>query len=160
MTFGLRQRHYVEREHCGVTANLFTRRGVVDVVGPFNAALRSRGDVEWGKRVWAAGYPQAYCAAAVVRHPARRSLRELVHKARRVLGGRIDVGELATDAGSRARRWSRALLPPLDIKPMVDEVRRSHGRAAAARFYGAVYLARLAALVEDMRLALGGSSRR
>ena len=81
------QQEYVERWHFGATANIFTTAAVIKVVGPFNAAMTSGGDSEWGRRVHAAGYRQMYSAATRVRHPARSSLRALIAKRRRLAGG-------------------------------------------------------------------------
>jgi glycosyltransferase involved in cell wall biosynthesis len=43
------QHKYIERDHYGATANLFTRRDVFDVVGRFSDGLTSGGDREWGQ---------------------------------------------------------------------------------------------------------------
>lgn len=87
LAVAFRQQEYVERKHFGATANVFTTAAVIDAVGPFNAAIRSGGDSEWGQRVYAAGYRQTYAAEACVRHPARSSLRALIQKRRRLAGG-------------------------------------------------------------------------
>ena len=81
------QEEYVERLHFGATANVFTTAEVIRSVGPFNTAMKSGGDCEWGQRVHAAGYRQMYSAEARVLHPARPSLRALVDKRRRLAGG-------------------------------------------------------------------------
>lgn len=160
LQFGLAQKTTLERDHYGLTANLFTRRTVVDQVGPFDPSLRSNGDREWGTRVWAAGYPMRYAESSVVRHPARRSLRELARKARRVVGGRIDIGLLPMSLLRRVRRWLRLALPPRGIGSQSAAVRGTYGRGAAVRFYWTVYAIRLTSLAEELRLALGGTSRR
>ncbi len=77
----------VERFYFSPTANLFTFRHVFDRVGPFNAALPSAGDSDWGQRVHAAGYRLVYAEDVVVRHPARGSTEELRLKAARVAVG-------------------------------------------------------------------------
>jgi glycosyltransferase involved in cell wall biosynthesis len=81
------QRAYVERDHYGATANLFTRRDVFARVGDFCAGLTSGGDREWGQRVYAAGLPLIYADEVRVQHPARRSFGELARKIVRVTGG-------------------------------------------------------------------------
>lgn len=81
------QEHFVARFGFGVTANLLVRRPVFDAVGPFDPTLRSGGDAEWGERATAAGHPPAYRPEVLVRHPARRSLAELVEKTRRTTRG-------------------------------------------------------------------------
>jgi glycosyltransferase involved in cell wall biosynthesis len=80
---GFPQEKYVVEFHFGATANVFTSASVIRIVGPFNPNLRSGGDLEWGERVHRAGYAQIYAPAAVVTHPARASLRDLVYKRRR-----------------------------------------------------------------------------
>jgi glycosyltransferase involved in cell wall biosynthesis len=86
-----RQRHHVEVDHFGETANVFTSTEVLERVGPFDAGLKARGDVVWGRRVHAAGYQVIYSELACVRHPTP-SLRELCTKVIRQTGGTYDVG--------------------------------------------------------------------
>lgn len=107
------QQEYV-RAGYGVTANLFVARAVFDAVGPFDAALVSGGDLEWGQRARAAGFPVHYADDAVVSHPARRTWDSLRAKKRRVIDG-----EWQRTRGSSKGRWRwRAkllwsLLPPV-----------------------------------------------
>lgn len=159
MTYALRQRDYLEKQHFGATANLFTRRPVIAAVGPFDAALKSRGDYEWGRRVHAAGHGQVYAPEVVVRHPARGTLRAMAAKARRQRGGLVAVGDISPAWGNRLWRWANHLLP---IKPGADvrAAARRFGRLAALRFYGAIYYRRLVVMAEEVRLALGGKARR
>lgn len=81
---------YIERNHFAATANMVTRRAVIERVGPFNAALKSGGDAEFGGRVHAGGVRQAYLASAQVDHPARGTAQELFRKVRRTVGGDRD----------------------------------------------------------------------
>ena len=106
---GFRQQEYVDRWRFGATANLFTRASVFDRVGPFDERLRSLGDREWGRRVFDQGFTQRYADAARVRHPARRSVRALLRRARRMTGGYFAM---------RAVRHALARSPP---------PRRTHG---------------------------------
>lgn len=85
------QQDYIREGHYSVTANLFTHRRVLEDVGPFNASLKSSGDMEWGRRVHRAGYNQRYCAEAIVEHPARQTLREVCRKEARVFGGQYEL---------------------------------------------------------------------
>jgi glycosyltransferase involved in cell wall biosynthesis len=80
-----------QQKHFGVTANLFSTRETFERVGPFDTKLKSGGDKEWGQRAFAHGVPVAYCDAAVVRHPARRSLKELCQKRARQTGGLLTL---------------------------------------------------------------------
>jgi glycosyltransferase involved in cell wall biosynthesis len=79
---------HLERRNYSLTANLFAHARVFESVGLFDAELFSGGDVEWGQRVHAANIGQAYGENVVVRHPARRSLREIRAKCVRTTGGR------------------------------------------------------------------------
>ncbi len=90
-TRGFLQQKYVEVDRYGATANLFTWQAVFGKVGLFNDALRSYGDVEWGRRVDRSGYQLAYCDKIAVRHPARHTWRELYCRISRVTGGLRDL---------------------------------------------------------------------
>jgi GT2 family glycosyltransferase len=81
------QRRYVQQWRFAATANAFTYRSVFDHVGLFDATLSSGADLEWGQRIFGAGYTQIYAATARVTHPARATLSELSAKHRRVIGG-------------------------------------------------------------------------
>ncbi len=70
-----------------VTANLFTFREVFEQVGFFAAIPISGGDRNWGQRVAAAGYDLVYGHDVCIRHPARRTLRQLYQKTVRVVKG-------------------------------------------------------------------------
>lgn len=69
------------------TANMFTRRRVMDHVGMFDTNLKSGGDRNWGERVAAAGYNLKFISEAVVRHPARSTFSEIRKRNIRVHGG-------------------------------------------------------------------------
>lgn len=92
------QQRYVERDRFGATANLFVRREVVDGIGPFDATLRSGGDREFCNRAIDAGFVIVYDDAVVVRHPARRTLRELRRKQRRTSRGLFVSGAMTPTA--------------------------------------------------------------
>lgn len=85
------QQRNVTKDHFGVTANLFTYATVLTAVGPFDPLLQSGGDFEWGQRVYRAGYEQLYADEAVVRHPARRTVGQLVKKVVRTTSGGYDL---------------------------------------------------------------------
>lgn len=82
---GFAQKKFVTEQHYSVTANLFTFRRRFDEVGPFSH-VKSGGDREWCQRVVAAGYPLVYAPRAVVAHPARASLREMLEREMRFTG--------------------------------------------------------------------------
>ena len=112
------QQRYVERDHYGATANLFTRREVFDLVGSFDASLTSGGDREWGQRVYAAGLELIYADEVRVRHPARRSFGELAHKITRVTNG---IERLRARRGGALPALTKALAK--DLLPPARKIR-------------------------------------
>jgi glycosyltransferase involved in cell wall biosynthesis len=103
------QEHYLRDLHFSATANAFTTRAVVERVGRFSQSLKSGGDREFGERVWAAGLPLVYAPRAIMRHPARRELGELLRKAERTTRGDYQRQQLQQpwSLGRRALEWSR-----------------------------------------------------
>ncbi len=77
----LKQERFVEQGRWAAFANLFTSRQVIERVGWINPALLTCGENEWCRRVDLAGYAVAYASGAVVRHPARTSVRQLCRRA-------------------------------------------------------------------------------
>lgn len=84
------QEYYIKVRSFAATANAFTRRSVIEAVGPFNGVLRSGGDGEWGARVGQAGFELRYAPDALVDHPARANSQEILRKLRRTVGGERD----------------------------------------------------------------------
>lgn len=91
LAVGFSQQLYVEQKHYAVTANLFTTPHVFARVGTFDPTLKSGGDKEWGTRAHGKGVPLFYDENTVVRHPARYSMHELLHKRARVMGGHLSL---------------------------------------------------------------------
>ncbi|WP_126174623.1 glycosyltransferase family 2 protein [Altericroceibacterium xinjiangense] len=102
------QETYIREGLYAATANMFTKRSVMDRVGSFNGQLRSGGDTEWGQRTAAAGYRLVYAPDAVVDHPAR-SHDEILRKLRRTVGGARDRWPGWAET---MRFAARHLLPP------------------------------------------------
>lgn len=95
------QEKYVQERQFGVTANLFTRRSVLEQVGCFKSTLKSGGDREWGLRVSKAGYQLIYSQGVCVKHPARKSWSELHTKIVRQTSGMLDVASLNQKSDDR-----------------------------------------------------------
>ncbi|MCT7956193.1 glycosyltransferase [Laspinema palackyanum] len=89
--FFLQQEYYLEYQQFAATANVFTYKQVFEQVGLFNSMLKSGGDREWGKRVFAAGYTQSFAADAAICHPARDSVQKLQRKVTRVARATYDL---------------------------------------------------------------------
>lgn len=118
----------------GATANLLVRRRAFDIVGVFDPALRSGGDREWGRKAAEAGLLSVYAASAVVQHPARRTVGELIEKLDRVIRGqwqahgglRWAARSARTHVALAVKAWGRAMrrLPtdPLDALAVMGVV--------------------------------------
>lgn len=155
LLFGMQQQHYVQAGGFGITANLWVPRRLLEQIGPFNAALKSGGDREFCLRARHQGWPLLYAAGCVVEHPARCS-EQLVAKARRLVGGRLDR------AGQDPALRLLALL--LHLKPMLREVliamRAPMACQDKARLLTLVLRLRLVAVAEWWRLCFGGGVSR
>jgi GT2 family glycosyltransferase len=105
MRRGFPQRHYIEDLNFAATANMFTRRSVFHAVGRFDGELESGGDREFGERVAAAGYRQVFAPEALVRHPARSQLRDLIQKTVRTTRGDFQRRENRGEFDRTRRLW-------------------------------------------------------
>lgn len=85
------QRKRVEESYGVVTANMVTRRELFEQVGPFDDSLMSGADAVWSARAAECGYKVKYVDEAIVVHPARTKLSEVLRQARRRAGGVIDM---------------------------------------------------------------------
>ena len=114
----LDQQHYVEGLGYAATVNLAVRRTVVERLR-FDEALRSGGDFEFGRRCEEAGFAIAYAADAVVRHPTRRTARELLKKIDRVARGAstLQARGLAAQARRKSRPSVRAAAEARRLEP-------------------------------------------
>jgi glycosyltransferase involved in cell wall biosynthesis len=150
----LDQERFVRHYHFAATANMFTTREVFERVGNFNPALLSGGDLEWGRRAWACGIEQVFCADVVVRHPARADWKSLVAKTRRIAGGHYGLNRqarrplpatihttLQIAVASLRRSWRDPRLPTLGCRLQVLTIDA---------------VLRLIQLGEVLRLGLGG----
>jgi hypothetical protein len=80
----LRQEHYVTSAGFAATCNLAVRRGVLDVVRFDPRRLFYSEDMDFCHRATDAGFTLRYTPNAVVQHPARRTARAVLRKARGV----------------------------------------------------------------------------
>lgn len=148
--FFLRQDSYVAQGF-GATANVITRRKIIDQVGPFDASMMSGGDKEWTMRAVSAGHRLVYGADIRVGHPARDKLSAVLKKARRLAGG---IHAKKINAGKRF------IIPQFDrLIPSVRIARKIHaiddvGFWDGMGVWGIHYLSRVTMLFEQIRLLL------
>lgn len=82
------QKGYVANRNC-VTANWFSYKTIMEEFGYFNSNLKSNGDAELSRKI-ANKYPIIFDENAIVYHPARYSMEEIIIKYHRVIGGIYD----------------------------------------------------------------------
>jgi glycosyltransferase involved in cell wall biosynthesis len=76
---------YAKNGRC-ITANWFSYTNVINNYGPFNAELKSGGDMGLSFKI-SKHLKIIYSEDVIINHPARNSLREIIKKYVRVLGG-------------------------------------------------------------------------
>jgi len=84
--FAFQQEKAINKIGYSVTANLIVRKSRFLEVGYFNDKLYSGGDHEWNMRANKKGLSLIYTPDVIVNHPARKTIRELEKKVRRVMG--------------------------------------------------------------------------
>jgi glycosyltransferase involved in cell wall biosynthesis len=88
--FAFDQEANIASGHC-VTANWLCRKADLAGVGGFAEGLLSGGDVECARRFAAAGYAISYDPDMRIAHPIRTTIRQLVSKHRRIVGGQATL---------------------------------------------------------------------
>jgi glycosyltransferase involved in cell wall biosynthesis len=139
----------------GATANIFTFKKVFERVGNFNSALKSNGDLEWGRRVFESGYQQVYAEDVCVAHPARSDWNQLYKRTIRLAGGIYDRGERAF-----IREIIFHLTPPLRF--VVNAARNPHLKNWQQKLQAiaVMFFTRYITAWELCRLKMGGISAR
>lgn len=156
-----RQKDYLEMHQFGATVNLFSSKRVFEKVGLFDANLKSRGDLEWGQRVANSGFELVYNDEAIVRHPARRSLRELFWRNVRLAGGRIDQRRQSKLPLISPRYLLNLLLPPLkEIITTLFLDNRINKLQHKVSLLGILLFVHYVSFLETLRVLIGGKSIR
>jgi GT2 family glycosyltransferase len=163
LIYAFGQAGYVARG-AAATANLFVARRHFEQVGVFDGRLRSGGDFEWNRRATRAGIPIHFSPEAVVRHPARSSLDELLRKDARVWSGKLEFRDYP-GAVLLLVALQRGLIAPLLAGPRI--VLGRHPALAGVRLRRRVrfalwlHLARWRMLVQRLSImarSTGGSA--
>lgn len=84
LAFAFPTKDNINSHHFMPTCNMFTTRKVFDQVGLFDPDLKTPGDEEWGQRVYSHNLPLIYDETVAIRHPARRSLKAISKKTKRI----------------------------------------------------------------------------
>jgi glycosyltransferase involved in cell wall biosynthesis len=89
---GFDQERTVRRAGFGVTANLWIAQAFFHQLGGFHRKTRSGGDRDLCHRAVAQAGALVFAPDALVRHPAR-GWDQLIHKQRRIVGGRLSLAD-------------------------------------------------------------------
>lgn len=161
------QRQLLAQYQGAATANVFTFKAVMDAVGPFNTALRSHGDLEWGHRVYLAGYAQFLADDTCVAHPARYTFDQLRTRTLRLAGGafgRAMEEAPANNAFARHSAFARLLvgdlLPPVNFALSSLKDARLHGWREKLTVVLVLCWVRYHSALEKVRLRLGHEPER
>lgn len=166
IVMGFPQEEFIKQSKGGMTANVFTRKSVIDTVGNFCAQLKSQGDLEWGVRVFDAGFEQVYADDVCVKHPTRKTFSSLRRRTRRLAGGIYDryiVQE--PSAWKRNKRFVKLLADDLllcvagSAKKVLGDQRLGN-MTTRLRVLGVVYMMNAISAYEKIRLKLGGKTER
>ena len=163
MVFGFNQEKSITTAGYAVTANLFAPRESFEVVGDFNTKLLSGGDGEWCCRAGDAGIPIHYCPTAIVKHPARDSLKARLEKRRRVVGGRIARNrESKRSPFAYIRVVLGTLFPDFTAMGLARRRLRARGYGFGAwlKVVSVLTVMHYAGVLEIVRVRLGDSPKR
>ena len=158
------QQKLLEEHKGGATANVFTFKHVIEQVGVFDPNMKSNGDLEWGKRVYLAGYQQIYADDTCVEHPARSSLAQLYQRTIRLAGGLYDL-KIKKEPSSLKRNITfvknlvQNLIPPLNFvaNAFLDSRLKSIEKI---KISSVMFFVRYVTLWELIRIKLGRASAR
>lgn len=141
--FAFNNQRYVERLGFSVTANLFAKRTVYDAIAGFQVGIPE--DVDWCRRARQAGFRLSYAPRAVVDHPARHDMQELISKWQRLTAEAF--GDLRMNGGTLwiwITKSAAVLVSPIFDATKVMTTRRLTG--IAPRLAATVVLFRIRAL--------------
>jgi len=163
----LNQQKYVKDGNFGATANMFTFAQRFQEVGLFNSSLNSGGDKEWGGRISLLGLEAIFAEDAVVKHPARSSVRQLQNKCLRVVGGLYYLDRIGS-VDEQARPRNKELIQEVfhRLKPPVSYLRwrlsdsRLKGIGQKLTFIFITVYMDYSIAWEIIRLRLGGTAKR
>jgi GT2 family glycosyltransferase len=159
--YAFNQDLYVNQDGTGVTGNMFSYRHVFDKVGLFKENLLSGGDYEWSIRARDAGFRIKYVDDAVINHPARHNITELINKAKRVGGGQAGFDK----SGSKSKfksiiNFIYDLRPPIKSIQLIQKKGKDlHLAEKVLVFYIRYYLSVITAR-EKFMVNLGKAAQR
>lgn len=156
--FAFKQAEVAKNMGSAVTGNMFARKKVFDAVGLFNESLFSGGDHEWARRAQAKGFAIVYAEDVTIYHPARKSLQELLKKAKRVGGGAANL--LSGKRAAAIKEYIGSFKPSFYAWYMI----RNYGKGMSFVQKGKVFILRAYIMnvtnLEKLKVAFGKQPNR
>lgn len=159
LIYGFSQEDCVTRQHFAVTANLMATREAFNRVGPFEERLTSGGDMEWGQKAHDMGVRMAFAPNALVRHPARATIKSIHDRQRRFIGG-VWLSDVRQRSGSHFSRFVKGLVPPVNTAITVLKHPAMRQYRCRLGVFWILYSLKWINFFEGLRLALGGAPLR
>lgn len=157
MFFGINQEKFINELGFSATANLFIPRTVIKNAGGFNPNLKSSGDKEWCLRAQKMGYKLIYSESAVVRHPARDTMQQVLKKVRRKVGGEKDLKAKNNYPELPKEHWRKKLYR---FNHSIKKVNANYGKISLIKVLGIMIAIWLTKVHEKILLSNNGTSRR
>ena len=152
IVYAFRQEENVKNGR-SVTANMITKKKVLDAIGPFNQKMYSGGDFEWGERALAKNFKIGYAPDVIVNHPARKELKQITNKARRVVSGKAEMVKRSTL--EKYINFFHEMRPPVkEFKHIFSRGKQLNMRLKLLVFFTR-YNIRVTRAYEELRLAHG-----
>jgi GT2 family glycosyltransferase len=137
---------------------------ILDEIGSFDDRLKSGGDSDLGRRIRRAGHRIVYAPDSIVRHPARRTYREILRKSVRIAGGLFQRADSSAHYGaSQAIAESRANRLFIRETQIILRIYRDPEHGGLTNTLRVLFVASLvvtARHLEFMRLRMGYEPRR
>jgi glycosyltransferase involved in cell wall biosynthesis len=156
-------REWIQEWNRCATCNMFVWSKVFDTVGLFNESLMSGGDFEWSDRVYNAGLEPIYNEKVCVRHPARRTWRQIIKVHRRVAGGADYLDKLHNGLKRRmslVRLIYEIFVPPIPFMRESYSDKRLKSRSERLRVIMVFVVLHYVRVLERVRVRLGFAAKR
>ncbi|QNF32395.1 glycosyltransferase family 2 protein [Adhaeribacter swui] len=152
IVYAFRQDENVKKGR-SVTANMITKKEVLDAIGPFNQGMYSGGDFEWGERASGSGFNIGYAPDVIIKHPARKEIKQIIKKARRVVSGKAEMVKKSTL--EKYINFFYEMRPPLkEFKHIFSRGKQLNTRLKLLVFFTR-YNIKVTRAYEELRLAHG-----
>lgn len=114
----------IQHQHYAPTCCVIVRRDVFDKVGLFDERLISGEDLEFGNRVFEAGYKQFYAEDILLYHPACKSLKKQIKRHFRYGRGRFQLSYFYPEKYQKVFYPSYRLTPKLFLRSVFLKTRK------------------------------------